>query len=214
MMRRRPRAVIPTVLASDRRTFHKRITLARRLSRTVHVDVMDGRFVTTRSVGPNALRRLPRGNYELHCMVSDPLPWVTLAAAVKIQRVIIHAESPGALPALRAARRSGLACAVALRPTTPWQRAKRFRGLIDRVVCLGVPPGANGRPWQPRVLVTLRALRRHWPAMIRGVDGGVSLETLPALRAAGAEICAVGSALQRSSDPHVVYQALRRQLRA
>lgn len=214
MARKRLRTVIPTVLARDRGTFQRRLKAARRLSRSVHLDVMDGRFVTTRSVGPAALRHLPSGVYELHCMVADPLPWVAVAVAAKIKRVIIHAESPSARQAVLAARRFGLACAIALRPSTPWRRAKRFHGLIDRVVCMGVQPGANGRPWQRGVLVTLRALRRHWPAIVRGVDGGVSLKTIAAVREAGAEVCAVGSAIQRSSDPRAAYHRLRRQLRA
>lgn len=200
--------LIPAVLARERRTFRRRLAVARRLSRTVHLDVMDGQFVGTRSVGPAALRRLPPGDYELHCLVVDPLPWIEAAQRDGIRRIIVHVESAGVPRALARARALGLARTLALEPATPTSRLAPYVRFVDRVLCLGVEPGAYGRNFRPRVLANLRAVRRRWPRLALGADGGVSRGTIQRLQSAGAQFLVVGSAVQHARDPVSAWRAL------
>ena len=61
--------------------------------------------------------------------------------------------------------------------------------------------GSQGLPFEQTTVERVRILRTHYPNVKISVDGGVSLETVPHLIAAGADQLVVGSALWSSVDP-------------
>jgi ribulose-phosphate 3-epimerase len=69
---------------------------------------------------------------------------------------------------------------------------------------MSVEPGYGGQAFEPQALdklARLAAIRRETGGRFRlGVDGGISMETIAAAAAAGAELIVAGSAVIRSSD--------------
>ncbi len=203
--------LIPAVLAYTARDFARRLVIARRLSNVIHLDVMDGRFVRTRSVGRSVIARLPRGpRYQLHLMVHHPAAWLAAVHQARIKDVIIHVEARGALEALAEARRRGVRTRIAFNPGTTMTRISRFVPLCDGLHCLGVRPGQYGARFQARTLRTVRAIRRRWPALPVSFDGGVRTNLLRSLMRLGVRELVVGSAVFLTPDPVRSFRALQR----
>ncbi|MBI3115362.1 MAG: hypothetical protein HYZ09_02635 [Candidatus Kerfeldbacteria bacterium] len=191
--------------------FFRTVRLLRRLTRDIHLDLMDGTLVPGRTVPPATLVRLPPGGqYQLHLMVRDPLPWLAVAERIRARSLIIHLEIPRALERIRQARRHGFQTWVAINPDTPLSRLTR-RIAADGIMVMGVAPGAQGQAQTPHLLQRLRALRRR--GLPLGVDGGVRLERLAALAAAGVSTFVVGAGITLAGDPARAYAAFQRRLR-
>lgn len=197
--------VVPAVLEHTLVAFQKRVRQVSRFAPLVHLDVVDGIFARPRTVGARALRGLPRSaRYQLHLMVRHPQRWLRPASAAKIAEVIIHCESVGAIQAVRDAERLGFGLAIGVNPTTRLSRARAV-GAGKKMLCLSVPPGAQGQPMVPTVWTRLRALRRL--ASVLAVDGGVRLADVSRLRRAGVTEVIVGSAIVRAARPAAAYRA-------
>src|SRR5690242_10215078 len=139
----------PAVLASTSTELVKRLRLAQKFSRRVHLDIMDGRFVASRSVGRADFRRLPSViGGELHIMAQQPLPWLRLAHQLSLRRVILHVELGRRLTTiLHQASEQGLDVTFAINPNTPLNRLWPWIGAASRVVVMGVKPGRYGAPF-------------------------------------------------------------------
>jgi len=134
--------------------------------------------------------------------------WLALGAT----RLTFHAESTTNLPRLLADARDrygsfiafGAAVDVANSPAV----IESSLGEVEYVQFMGIAHiGRQGEPFDRRVLERVRAFRRRHPDIPIQVDGGVSLESAPALLAAGATSLVVGSALLRADDPSAVVAA-------
>lgn len=183
----------------------------------VQIDAVDGRFATP-ACWPyrvpaelTALRRagwvLPeqgRFLYDADLMTAVPEHAVDLWSELGASRLTIHAESAHALPRTLAAIRArhgyapsfapGLfSLGLAISAATDLALVVPYLPQVDYVQCMGVATlGKQGQPFDRRVIEKVRALRRIDAAIIIQVDGGVTLETAPALLAAGANRLVVG----------------------
>lgn len=167
----------------------------------LHIDVMDGHFVPNLAFGPQvvaALRRQTRLPLEVHLMVEAPGRLVERFA--EADRLIIHAEaSPHLHRDLAAIRRLGCQAGVALNPATPPAALEYVLDLSDVVLLMGVDPGFGGQPFIPSVWPKISATRdlldvaRARAAL--SIDGGVKVEQVAGLVAAGVDVLVVGSAL-------------------
>lgn len=205
--------VVPAVLERNRRIFFHRVRQLRRFTRRIHIDITDGRFVRSRTVGVTSVRQLPRpAQYQYHFMVGHPERWVGRVQLLPGDEVIFHVESSQLASAIARARQRGASVGLAINPNTPLIRLRPWRKKIDTIVCLGVPPGAQGQPLVSSTRRRVQALR-HWGKAI-AVDGGIRLETARSLHRAGAAELIVGSAIVRAVKPAVAWRALARQVRA
>ncbi len=200
--------IIPAVLAGTAQQFDRRLALALELSRELHIDVMDGRFVKTRSVSQTFLRskKLPTRT-EWHCMVVQPENWLPLLLPGAKQRIIIPVELQPKLPVLLALFRSRkIPVSLAINPDTPIGKLTPWLSRVSECTVMGVRPGAYGGRFWPGTVERVRQLHVRYPRCTITADGGVTPQTAPRLVAAGASRLVVGSFLLRSRDPA---QALR-----
>lgn len=210
-MGRRDRGrVVPAVLERNRRVFFRRVGQLRQFTRRIHIDVTDGQFVRSRTVGGPSLRRLPRpSQYQYHFMVRRPERWVRRVRLLRGDEVVFHIESSHLASAIARARQRGASVGLAVNPNTPLVRLRPWRQQIDTIVCLGVSPGAQGQPLVPSTLRRVRTLRR-WGQPI-AVDGGIRLETARLVCRAGAAELIVGSAIVHAAKPAAAWRAISRQ---
>ena len=124
----------PSILSAD---FARSAPRSRRPSaaaRTLlHLDVMDGHFVPNLTMGPavvTAVRRVTQLPLDVHLMVSDPDRFLEAFAEAGAQMISVHAEVLPA-PAPHDPGHQGLGCraGVALNPSTPCRRSKRWSAM-------------------------------------------------------------------------------------
>lgn len=219
--------ILPAILAEDAETFRERLTFPGlwEAGMTAHIDILDGSmFGATCFCDPTALhaspqpspyqerelRRLPA--IELHCMVRNPIPvierWKTLVP--ETVRAIVHAEIDRPLDELlHRIHGLDLESGVALCPETPTTVIESLPDLVDRVLIMGIHPGASGRPFlgEP-ILAKMRRLRSLFPQLHLSLDGGASLETITAIERAGASSMIAGSAVWSGYNPRAAYEQL------
>ncbi|MBI2984556.1 MAG: hypothetical protein HYY50_02930 [Candidatus Kerfeldbacteria bacterium] len=204
--------IIPAVLASRANAFRRQLAVAEQLHRLVHIDLMDGRFVHSRSLSEPQLRRLtPPRSVEWHFMTYHPEAWLGVIASWPTKRVILHLELGTRLPPLVALFRSRrIAVSLALKMTTSLVRLQPWIRQIESVVVMAIEPGRQHNPFQPHVLPRLRQLRRRYPQTTVACDGGLNPLTIPRVVAAGARRLIIGSHLLAAADPHQAYRDAQR----
>ncbi len=169
----------------------------------IHIDVMDGHFVPNLTMGPMivaACRRATRLPLDVHLMVERPEPLLAAFVEAGADSLTLHVEAtPHIHRALQQVRALGARVGVALNPGTPAIAVEPVLHLVDLVLVMTVNPGFSGQRFLPEVLPKVRAVRdmlaRINPSAVIQVDGGISAETLPLAREAGAEVFVAGSAV-------------------
>jgi ribulose-phosphate 3-epimerase len=160
----------------------------------IHVDVMDGRFVPNLTMGPvvvAACRRATKLPLDVHLMVEQPEHLLEDFVQAGASRLTVHVETcPDLARTLRTIRSLGCLPGVTLNPATPISAIEPVLPLVDLALVLTVHPGYSGQSFLPETSPKVAALRRALdalgsPAWLE-VDGGISAQTLPQARAAGA----------------------------
>lgn len=206
--------ILPAVLGRTTAQFRSRLTLAQSLSRWLHLDLMDGKFVPTRSPSPKALRGIRITHpVEVHCMVNHPENWIEPLLHWPTRRVILHAELGQRLRPIFALFRSRkIPVSLAINPGTALQKIRPWASYLDSITVMGVYPGHYGASFQPNTIARVRRLHRKYPHLTIACDGAVSPENLPSLRNAGARRFSVGSYIMQHKSPAEAFSALQQAL--
>lgn len=208
----------PSILAADLADLETAVEICERgKADFLHVDVMDGHFVPNLTIGIPVVEALARRTdlpLDVHLMVSNPerlldhyldagASWLSVhwEAATHLDRLLTRIHEKGA--------RAG----VALNPATPIEVLEDILPALDFVLIMSVNPGFAGQKFLPYSLDKVRRLR----AKVRGrnldvtiaMDGGVGLDNIGQVAAAGVDFCVAGSAVFGSEDPAAAIEALR-----
>jgi len=183
----------------------------------IHVDVMDGHFVPNLTIGPlviEAIRKVTTRRLDVHLMIEQPDRWVGEYARAGADLIGVHVEACTHLHrTIAAIRELGKRAVVVLNPATPLEAIRWVLGDVDIVLLMSVNPGFGGQKFIPAVLDKVTALRRELDH--RGldvdieVDGGVKLDNVGAIAAAGANVLVAGSAVFATPDYAATIGALR-----
>lgn len=205
--------IIPSDLASTKSEFDRRLASLLPVSSTIHLDLMDGRFVETRSIDPEQLpdlRRWKGKRFEAHLMLKEPMRVIAPLVQKGVRRIILHYESvwPEDLPAIaRFIRKWKGVPVLAVNPDTPIKRVLPYVQHFDTVLLMGVHPGRNGAPYISDTPKRVRELAKHHRKI--QVDGGMTLDTVKAVVAAGATRITSGSYVSNAKDPKKAMAELR-----
>jgi ribulose-phosphate 3-epimerase len=167
----------------------------------LHVDIMDAHFVPNMPLGLEmlaGLRAFTALPLDVHLMVEDNRFFVERVAKGGVNRVSIHLESARhADRQLAQIRELGMKAGAALNPGTPLSSLDYVLDRIDWLLLMTVNPGFAGQEMAPSAIRKIQDARRclaerRCDVAIQ-VDGNVSLERIPAMVAAGADILVGGS---------------------
>jgi ribulose-phosphate 3-epimerase len=184
----------------------------------VHVDVMDGHFVPNLTIGPvviEAVRRATTLPLDVHLMIEDAERWIPAYAQAGADLIGVHAEAcPHLHRTLQQIRDLGKRPCVVLNPATPIESIEWVLGDVAQVLVMSVNPGFGGQKLIPSALDKIRRLRRlideRGLAVDIEIDGGVKLDNVAAVCAAGANVIVSGSGVFGTRD----YAATIAELRA
>ncbi|MFQ5680974.1 MAG: ribulose-phosphate 3-epimerase [Candidatus Omnitrophota bacterium] len=212
--------IIPAILTDDPEDFRNKLSQAERVTDFAQIDIMDGRFVPSQSVGQDVLSKIksPIG-LEFHLMVDAPQDYLAAARSSCVKRVIFHYEAcapgqganrPAPRQIIEAIRALGMQAGLAINPQTPTEDVEALLGEIDLLLFLSVNPGYYGSPFIPAVLDKAKRLSGQRRNFLLGLDGGVKKENIRAIRDAGLDIAYVGSGIFKGGAPQDNYRELNK----
>ncbi|MEK7102119.1 MAG: hypothetical protein AAB579_03345 [Patescibacteria group bacterium] len=213
--------IIPAILANNQSEFEARLRATEAFTDIVQIDVLDNSFVPFTSwADPNVIKKFETPvRFELHLMVEDVEKYLTVWSPIKnVARAIFHIEpflnkKEDAGDLLGTAAFYGWDMGLAINPETPVEALEPFLEKISTVLFLGVTPGQSGQPFKQEVIEKIKAFKAAHPnGPSVAVDGGVNADTIPALKAAGAETFCVASAIFNSPDPKAAFLSLQKLL--
>ena len=169
----------------------------------MHLDVMDGAFVPNISFGPpviKAVRALTKKTLDVHLMIEEPARYLKDYKAAGADIVTVHAEACRHLHSTVAGIKAlGMKAGVALNPATPLSALDYILQDIDMVLIMSVNPGFGGQSFIPasiqKISDTKRMIEDRGLNVDIQVDGGVNLNNVSSIIAAGANIIVAGSAV-------------------
>jgi ribulose-phosphate 3-epimerase len=184
----------------------------------VHFDVMDNHYVPNLTVGPvvcDALRRHGvRAPIDVHLMVRPVDRLVPDFAAAGATYISFHPEASEHVDrTIQLIREHGCRPGLVLNPATPLDWLDYTLEKLDLVLLMSVNPGFGGQQFLPGVLPKISEVRRRVRASGRAirveVDGGIKVDNIAAVAAAGADTFVAGSAIFGSSDYAATISAMR-----
>jgi ribulose-phosphate 3-epimerase len=192
--------VIPAILVKTREDLLDHISRVRVHVKTIHIDVMDNKFVPNSTIGTKELQELPTGlRYEMHWMVQKPEEWIAQVKGPYMH--MVHVEALGSWKKVVAAvKKSGGKLGVSLSPETPFEKIKPYLDQVEKVLVMSVHPGFYGQNYIPKVELKIRGLRKIIPKTDIEVDGGINSETGVRAAAAGANNLAAATAIFTKPD--------------
>lgn len=162
----------------------------------VHIDVMDGSFVPSISIGLpviKTIRKCTERMFDVHLMIDEPVRYIDDVSACR--RKIIYVSDR----TIEAIKEKGILAGVALNPATPLSAIEYVLPKVDMVLIMTVNPGFGGQKLIPYTVDKVRDLKALLEKTANKadieVDGGVNLENVETLLAAGANIIVAGSAV-------------------
>ena len=188
----------------------------------IHVDVMDGHFVPNLTVGPavtRAVRKVTQLPVDCHLMIENPDHYVAEFAEAGADMISVHVEVARHLErTLQAIKDAGAKAGVVLNPATPLESLSEILPVADFVLLMSVNPGFGGQKLIPWVLDKALRLRQSIDRMGLStrieIDGGVTLDNVEQVAAAGVDIIVAGSAVFGSGDARGATSALVRKVAA
>jgi len=175
----------------------------------VHFDVMDNHYVPNLTFGPMICKALRDYGIEapvdVHLMVEPVDELVSLFAQAGATRISFHPEASRHVDrTIQLIRESGCKPGLVLNPSSPLEQLQWTLDKLDMVLLMSVNPGFGGQTFIPHVLDKIRKVREMIDLSGRAIrleiDGGITLDNIAEVAAAGVDTFVSGSAIFGSGD--------------
>ena len=194
--------IVPAILTADPADLQEKLELFRGHSNWMHIDIMDESFVPGRTVNLFELGEASKFfNLEIHLMVQDPFKYFEDCRSIGAKRVIFHREAiKKEEPMLSEFDSHGFQKGIALNMGTSLESIGPYAKNISSMLLMAIEPGAQGRPFDEKVLPKVKKTKRMYPDLLLGVDGGIGKENIQSVFASGADYVVVGSEIMRAEN--------------
>ena len=126
------------------------------------------------------------------------------------QKIVFHYEAtPSPEKIIKAIRKLDMQAGLAVNPETPNSVIKPLIKQIDSLLFLSVNPGFYGAKFIPEVLDKITDLRKKYPELEIGIDGGIKENNIVQIARTGVDVICVGSAIFLQPDPAASYKRLK-----
>ena len=210
--------ISPSVLAADlSRLADEVIDIEKAGADMIHLDVMDGVFVTNITFGLPVIANLrPKTNiiFDVHLMITEPERYVERFIDAGADILTFHYEAcKDSKKTLETIRNKGCKAAISVKPNTPVEEIFDLLELCDMVLVMTVEPGYGGQALIPECLDKVKRLREEITArgldIMVQVDGGINAKNAADAVAAGADVLVAGSAVFNAPDKAAAIRELR-----
>ena len=188
----------------------------------VHFDVMDNHFVPNLTIGPLICEALRKHGItapvDVHLMVEPVDRIIPDFAKAGASYITFHPEASRHIDrSLGLIHEEGCKAGLVFNPATPLSWLDHVIDKVDMVLLMSVNPGFGGQKFIPSALDKLRAARQMIDASGREIrleiDGGVKVDNIGEIAAAGADTFVAGSAIFGSEDYAATITAMKAEIK-
>jgi ribulose-phosphate 3-epimerase len=191
----------------------------------VHFDVMDNHYVPNLTIGPlvcEAIRPHVSIPIDVHLMVEPVDDLIPMFAKAGANIISFHPEASRHVDrTVQLIKSHGCKAGLVLNPATSLSVLDHVMDRLDLILLMSVNPGFGGQSFIPSTLGKLREVRARIDAHVAAggqpiwleVDGGVKVDNIAEIVAAGADTLVAGSAVFGAPDNNGGYTTVMGQLR-
>lgn len=201
--------IAPTMLCQSDDDYKKTVERLHPFAERVHIDLADGQFAPTLTVGVDHIWWPQEWKVDIHAMVQYPSQYVQALLQMRPQTVIFHAEaSEDITPSLNALKQAGIKAGVALLKSTVPSTVSQYIQAAEHVLVFSGDLGHYGGTASLMQLEKVRLIRGIQPNLELGWDGGANAENAFTLAQGGIDVVNVGGAINNAADPAAAYKLL------
>jgi len=214
--------IAPSILSADFARLGEEVTSVLAAGAdVVHFDVMDNHYVPNLTIGPLVCEALRKHGVtapiDVHLMVKPVDRIVPDFAKAGATWITFHPEASEHVDrTIGLIRENGCRPGLVLNPATPVNWLDHVIDRIDMVLLMSVNPGFGGQSFIPSALPKIAKVRelidRSGREIRLEVDGGVKVDNIAAVAAAGADTFVAGSAIFGAKDYRATIAAMREQI--
>jgi ribulose-phosphate 3-epimerase len=216
--------IAPSILSADFARLGDEVTdVLNAGADIVHFDVMDNHYVPNLTIGPLVCEALRShgvtADIDVHLMVKPVDRIIPDFAKAGATYITFHPEASEHIHrSLQLVHDQGCKSGLVFNPATPLDYLKYVIDQVDMILLMSVNPGFGGQSFIPEALGKLREARRIIDDSGRDIrleiDGGVKVNNIGEIAAAGADTFVAGSAIFGADDYKATISAMREEIAA
>ena len=205
--------IAPTILAESAEQYKQQVERVTGFAERVHIDLSDGEFAPTFTIGVSELWAPEGWLVDVHVMANDLTEYVPKLIALRPNLIIVHAEAKSDVVAtLRQIKQAGIRAGLALLKSTVPRTVEEMIKEAEHVMVFSGELGRFGGTASLMQLEKIRLIKAINSNLEIGWGGGVTTDNAYSLVQGGVNVLNVGGAIQKASDPHLVYTRLQEEI--
>ena len=169
----------------------------------MHLDVMDGLFVPSISLGMPVIKSLRTSTdvvFDTHLMINEPIRYIEDFAESGSDIITIHLEATkNVKETIDKIRACNVKPGIVINPETPVKELVPYIDMVDMILLMSVHPGFGGQKYIDEVTSKIVETRALINASVKNieleVDGGINMNNINTVLEAGADVIVAGSAV-------------------
>ena len=212
-------SILSTLKGKEAETF---FALEKAKTDYFHIDVMDGKFVENDTYEKmlaysSYIKRISNLPQDIHLMVEDIKSAIDDFLAVEPNIITFHYEAcknkEEVMEMVNYIKQNNCKVGISVKPNTPIEDIYEFLPFVHLVLVMTVEPGKGGQTLLKDMVSKIKTLKKYVDENGLEIDieadGGINLQTAPAVKEAGANILVAGTAILIAKDYKVIIDELK-----